>query len=87
MPQENNVELMVTIKNSKPIELVDLGKSFEALGHLYELFVYEKGYEPTARNAKLYLVNVRRGSIIAELKAFLDQASFVVDHIEVLAGF
>lgn len=84
MATEKEVELSVTLKNTKPVELVDLGQSFEALGELYASFVHEKGYEAIAGNAKLYVVDVRRGSIVADLKGILDQASFVIDHVQVL---
>lgn len=35
----------------------------------------------------MYIAELRTGSIIAELKALLDQGSFVLDHIQVFAGF
>jgi hypothetical protein len=79
--------LRITLKNTKPIELIDVGKSFESFGEMYETFVFAHGYEKAENNAKLYLVGVRSGSIIADLKGYLDQASFILDHFEVLAGF
>jgi hypothetical protein len=84
---DEELELIVCLANTKPVELVDLGQSFEALGELYTEFVHSKGYEPMAGNARLYLVDVRSGSIVASLKGLLDQASFLVDHLDVLAGF
>lgn len=85
--ERGEVAFRVSLKNTKPVELVDIGQSFEALGELYEAFVHRHGYDKTPGNAKLYLVDVRRGSIIADLKGYLDQASFVLDHLDVLAGF
>jgi hypothetical protein len=82
-----DLELTVHLKNSKPVELVDLGLSFDALGELYAEFVHLKGFEPLAGNARLYIVGLRSGSIIASLKGVVDQASFLVDHLEVLAAF
>lgn len=87
MASEEQLGLTVSLQNSKAVELVDLGKSFEAFGKLYEEFVHAKGYDSIAGNAKLYIVKIREGSIIADLKALLDQASFVADHKEILAGF
>jgi hypothetical protein len=81
------LELRVYLANTKPIELVDLGQSFEALGELYSEFVHSRDYEPIAGNARLYLIDLRSGSIIATLKGLSDQASFLVDHLDVLAGF
>jgi hypothetical protein len=40
-----------------------------------------------AVNARLFVKNVREGSIIVTLQTLLDQASFLVKHIEVLGGF
>lgn len=82
-----DLELTFRLANTRPVELVDLGQSFEALGELYSEFVHSKGYEPTAGNARLYLIDLRSGSIVATLKGLLDQASFLVDHLDVLAGF
>lgn len=84
---EKDVGLRVTISNTRPVELIDFGKSFEALGQLYEDFVHDNGFESAPGNARLYVVDVHRGSIVAELKGILDQASFVLDHVEVLAAF
>jgi len=81
------LELKVRLANTKPIELVDLGQSFEALGELYNEFVHSKGYELIAGNARLHVIDLRSGSIVATLKGLLDQASFLVDHLDVLAGF
>jgi hypothetical protein len=43
--------------------------------------------DTTPENAKLYITEIRAGSILVQLKAFLEQASFLVDHVHVLAGF
>lgn len=83
----HELELLVRLANTKPLELVDLGQSFEALGQLYTEFVHSKRYEHIADNAHLYVLDLRSGSIIASLKGILDQASFVFDHLEVLTGF
>ncbi len=87
MTREKEIGLRIVLNNTKPVELVDIGLSFKALGELYESYAHEGGSEAQGSNSKLYLVSVGKGSIIADLKAILDQASFVVDHIEVLAGF
>jgi hypothetical protein len=88
-PIEAHEELELTLRlaNKKPVELVDLGQSFEALGELYSEFAHSRGYEPIAGNARLYVVDLRSGSIVAILKGLLDQASFLTDHLDVLAGF
>jgi hypothetical protein len=81
------LELVVHLANTKPIELSDLGQSFEAFAELYSEFAHSKGYELIAGNARLYVVDLQSGSIIASLKALLDQTSFLVDHLDVLTAF
>jgi hypothetical protein len=64
-----------------------LGASFDALGHEYQRFVHKHGYDDISGNAKLYIAQIRPGSILVELKALLEQGSFIIDHLQVLAGF
>ena len=85
--KEEDVVLTVSIKNTKPIEIVDLGASFKAFGEQYSQFVSHHGYEPLEGNARLYITGLETGSIIAKLQALLEQGSFVIDHIQVFAGF
>ena len=47
--------LTVTLKNQRPVELVDLTTSFLALGQAYEDFVYTRGFDPVAGNVRLYI--------------------------------
>jgi hypothetical protein len=58
-----------------------------ALGQSYEEFVFGGGFDPLPGNVKLYIKELRTGSIIADLSAMLDQASFVLDHREAFAAF
>lgn len=85
--EPEDVALTITIRNTKPVELIDLGKSLQALGQQYEQFVHSHGYESQAGNARLYVSELETGSIIAKLQALLQQGSFVLDHIQVFAGF
>lgn len=79
------VRIRVRLANKKPVELADLGQSFKALGEQYEEYVSRV---PGAGEGKLYVVKMhKRSPLVADLKGFLDQASFVVDHIDVIAGF
>jgi hypothetical protein len=49
--------------------------------------VTRHGYDHQAGNAKLYVAEVRSGSIILVLKNLLEQGSMVLKDIDVLAGF
>jgi hypothetical protein len=85
--RERTPTLTIKIENKKPIELLDLTASLSALGQNYEEFVFSHGYDPKAGNVRLYITELRSGSIIAELQSLADQASFVLDHLDVFAGF
>jgi len=83
----SEVSLTVRIDNTRPVEITDLGRSLQALGKQYEEFVVSHGYDHTPANAQLYISHLETGSIIITLQTFLEQASFLLKHIEVLGGF
>jgi hypothetical protein len=84
---ETDGTLLVELKNQKPIELRDLTLSFLALGQAYEDYVVSAGHEHIAGNVRLYVKELRSGSVIAELMAKADQAHAFLDNIETIAGF
>lgn len=79
--------LTITLKNQRPVELLDLTASLHALGEQYGEFVHSRGYDPLADNVRLYVTELRTGSIIAELKAMAEQSSLVLKHAEVFVAF
>lgn len=79
--------LHVELRNSQPIELKDLTLSLLALGQVYEDYVVAAGHDRAKGNVKLYVKELRSGSVIAELAPFAEQAHAFIDHIEVFAGF
>jgi hypothetical protein len=79
--------LTFRIDNARPVEISDLGRSLQALGKQFEEFVVSHGYDQTPANARLFVSHLETGSIIVTLKAFLDQASFVLKLADVFAGF
>lgn len=79
--------LRVEINNERSVELLDLTMSLMALGQLYEQFAAEHGADPIPGNVKLYIRELRSGSVIADLQPMLEQTSFVIEHREILAGF
>ena len=78
--------LRLEIRNTSPIDLIDLAGSFDALGRQYSEYVNEQGFGETTK-ARLFVHEMRSGSVIAILRDVLDQASFIYDHRDVLAGF
>jgi hypothetical protein len=86
-PDSHGVFLRVELKNERAVELVDLTTSLLALGQAYEDYVVSRGLDPIRGNVKLYIKELRGGSIVADLQTALDQASFVWDHREVFVAF
>lgn len=78
--------LTVEIKNSRPVELMDLTVSFQALAQSFKDYANERG-DPIPDNIKLYVQELRTGSIIAHFSALAEQAQWVIDHADTLAGF
>jgi hypothetical protein len=85
--ETERVELTVRIDNTRPVEVADLGQSLQALGKQYEEFVVSHGFDHRPANARLFVAHLETGSIIVTLQTLLDQASFVLKHVDVLAGF
>lgn len=79
--------LTLTFKNQSPVELLDLTASLDALGRHYIDFVHSQGYDQSPENVRLYIDELRSGSIVAVLKDIADQASFIYDHRDVLGAF
>lgn len=82
----DNGVLTVEIKNSRPIELVDLTISLSALAQSFKDYANGAG-DPVPDNIRLYIQELRTGSIIAQLSALAEQAQWVLDNAEILAGF
>jgi hypothetical protein len=84
---EDGAELTFHFENRHPVDVTDLGSSLQALGTQYEEYVAASGHDLPAVNARLYIKSASAGSIIVKLHTLLDQASFLVKNIEILAGF
>jgi hypothetical protein len=64
---DNDVRLVITIENKKPIELLDLTKALVSLANQFNNYVSKNGDSKEAREAKLYVKEIRSGSVILEL--------------------
>ncbi|CUT10711.1 hypothetical protein BF49_1791 [Bradyrhizobium sp.] len=84
---DKGVAFEIKYEQGRPVELADLGESFRALGRQYEDYVTRHGFDHQPGNAKLYVSQVRSGSIILVLKNMLEQGSMVLKDMDVLAGF
>lgn len=87
MADSEEIVLVIEIKNNRPVDLLDLTRSLEALATQYRAFAKAKGYDVADENVRLYVHELRSGSIIAELASYAEQASMVLDHLTTLGGF
>lgn len=87
MASTDEVSLQVKYETERPVELADLGESFRSLGRHYEDYVHRHGFDQTPGNARLYVSELRTGSIVLILKNMLQQGSIVLKDLDVLAGF
>ncbi|MBS7778515.1 hypothetical protein [Acidovorax sp. CCYZU-2555] len=74
-------QLKFEIKNVRPVELNDLTESLRALGNEYQDFISREHPDATASEVRLYVNEVKSGSVIATLCAMspllLDGISYV----------
>ncbi|WP_434732910.1 hypothetical protein NL154_15160 [Rhizobium sp. YTUHZ044] len=86
MEQDDSV-LRIEFNNTKPIELVDLTMSFTALAEFFKDYANVRTGDPRPDNLRLYVKEIKSGSVIADLIAVAEQAQWLMDHKEVFAGF
>lgn len=67
MADARDIRLIVEIKNKEPLELLELTKSLVALAHQFNGYAAENGTAKEEREAKLYVKEIRSGSVILEL--------------------
>ncbi len=90
MPEtDSGHEPIITFKleNSKPVDLLDLTSSLAAFGQAYSDYVARAGYDIEPGNVRLFIREIRTGSVIATLVSMADQASWVLSHFDAAAGF
>lgn len=78
------VLLTVKISNTRPVDLVDLTTSLMALAEEFRDFASREN-EPA--EIKLYVRELRSGSVIADLIPIAQQADWVLDHKDILGAF
>lgn len=79
--------LRFELLNSAPVDLLDLTKALTAFGEAYKDYVVQSGHDLPDSNVRLFVKEIRSGSIIADLASMADQASFLLKYGEVLGGF
>lgn len=62
-----DIRLIIEIHNKQPLELLDLTKSLVALASQFNSYASKNGDSKENREAKLYVKEIRSGSVILEL--------------------
>ena len=78
-----NAMLQVRINNTKPIDLIDYAQSMLNLGSEYSSFINKTDIHLSSEDIKLYVKEIRTGSIITELVAIAPSLIPFMDHIKV----
>jgi len=76
---ENNMKLTIEIKNTKPVELTDLTISLNSLADEYKRFLEKTQSSVSIDDVKLYVKEIKTGSIITELTTYASQTSLFTD--------
>lgn len=80
-------DMKFEIKNKQPIELIDLTNSLLALGNEYQRFISRTHPEAEASDVKLYINEVRSGSVIALLTAMSPQLIEGFNYVNTVVDF
>jgi hypothetical protein len=75
------------LKNTKPIDLMELTDALSAFGEAYQDHAVSAGFDTEPGNVRLFVREVKTGSFIADLFSQAEQASLVIKHVEVAATF
>jgi len=85
--------LIVTIENTQPVELLDMAKSMMSMADDYRAFIRRHDELSHDNDVKLFIKEVRRGSIVQELAAiaplalpFIEHSNSVVEYAKHLKG-
>jgi hypothetical protein len=65
------------LKTTQPVGLLDLTASLTAIGEQFRRFMREDGADIAEEDIRLYIKEVREGSVVADLIALAQQLSFV----------
>jgi hypothetical protein len=78
---QDDQRLRIHIQNTKPIELVDLTGSFFSIADEYERFVLTEHGELKREDIKLYVQEIKTGSITADLVGGITSTLPIIQHL------
>ncbi|MDL1988866.1 MAG: hypothetical protein LWX08_14715 [Deltaproteobacteria bacterium] len=83
----DDYKLTIEIKNDKPVELFDLTNSLLGLADEYKRFLARSDGPTAAEEVKLYVKEIKTGSIITDLVANAPYALPFVEHAKTIIDF
>jgi len=87
MEQMSEAKLTIQIDNKKAIEITDFTDSFKALGNEYYKFLSENPNYKLNKDAKLYIKEIKTGSIITVLTDLTPIAIPFIEHSVAVIAF
>jgi hypothetical protein len=85
LPEQATIRFEV--QNSKPVDLFDLTSALSAFGEGYQDHIIQSGIDLDRDHLRLYVKELKTGSIIADLVSLAPQISAIVEHIDLATGF
>src|SRR5688500_1810756 len=64
---QSDAKLTVELKNTRPVEVADFSNSLFALSDEYKRFIAASGHPEIANEARLYVLEIRKSSIITDI--------------------
>lgn len=80
-------KLTVKITNTQPVELTDLTEAFLSFAEQYKRFIVRHPEQTLTENTKLYIKEIKTGSIIVDLIAFAPCVLPFVTNFNTVAAF
>lgn len=83
----DEMQVVIELKNGKPVELLDFANSMIGFGNQYSHYLHQQGVESVVPDAKLYIKQIKEGSIIATLAALAPVVVPMFDQVNVVHDF
>ncbi|QKZ15152.1 hypothetical protein [Spirosoma sp. KUDC1026] len=83
----SDTRLIVEIKNTQPVELVDYSQSMLALSSLYTRFIDKNPLLDAGVESRLFIKEIRPGSIVTEIADYLPLALPFIEYTNSMVDF
>ncbi|MCC7300401.1 MAG: hypothetical protein IT583_04930 [Verrucomicrobia bacterium] len=83
----DKTKLTITIENKQPVELTDFTRAFLAMAEEYKRYISKHDEDAVDGDIKLYIKEIRTGSIVADLLALAPLALPFMENSTTIIGF